>query len=274
MGHIERRHIRIALLGLVAALLLAGCGEAASTPAATVSTPTPTVPAAANYTINIPRTDIFAPYIVAINAGDTVTWLNGDTIPHTVVTTPTADGGVINPTQFQFVLQPNQHTSIVLRSPGVYYYYCGLHASLNAQGRAAAYPTMRPYPVAMDGLIYVRGPGLSGLSSATVNMTTSDTFTPWITVVNRDAAITWQNQTSQTMQVRSVPSYGLVDPVPLAFTVAPSASTTLHLSRPGIYDYYAVGPAQLEPQWLRPVATKGTPGYPVPMEGVVVVLDS
>ena len=257
------------------ALLLASCTGTPASPAASgQSTPTPTVTAPASYTINVPRTDIFAPYILVMNAGDSVTWLNGDTIPHTVVTTPTADGGVVNPTQFEFIVQPGKQENLTLRSPGLYYYYCGLHASLNAQGRAAAYPTMRPYPVAMDGFIYVHGPGLSGVSSATVNMTSSDTFTPWITVVNRGAAVTWQNQTAQTMRVRSVPSYGLVDPVPMDFTVAPSASTTLHLTRPGVYDYYASGPAELEPQWLRPVATKGAAGYPVPMEGVVVVLDS
>src|SRR5579862_3444673 len=118
----------------------------------------------------IPENDIFSPYMLVMNAGDRVTWVNDDSMVHSVVTVPRAGGGVLDPTPFQLVLAPGQQGGIVLRQPGLYYYYCAVHAALTPQGRAAAFSSVRPYPVAMDGFIYVRGPGLSGVPATTVTL--------------------------------------------------------------------------------------------------------
>jgi plastocyanin len=264
---------------ILTALLLAGCGPGASATPAKTGGNTPASPTASavpavvtTNVISVPQTDLFVPYIAVADAGDTITWVNNDTMLHTVVTGPT--NGVINPVQFQLVLPAGQHAELTLRTPGVYYYYCGAHAALNSQGRAVAFSSVRPYPLAMDGILYVRGPGMSGLSSATVTLTAGNAFTPWITVVNSGAAVAWTNQTGQTEDLRTAPGYGSLSPVQLSFAIPASGSHSYTFTTPGIYDYYTSEGATLDTTWLRPAARPGAPGYPVPMEGIVIVLSA
>jgi plastocyanin len=264
---------------VLSTLLLANCGNGVpATQVRTGGNPSvkPTVAAAGpavmdTEVISVPQTDLFVPYIAVAEAGDTVTWVNNDTMLHTVVTGPT--NGVIDPVQFQLVLPAGQHAEITLRQPGIYYYYCGAHTALNSQGRAAAFSSVRPYPLAMDGILYVRGPGMSGLSSATVTLMQNNALTPWITVLNPGATLTWLNHTGQREDLRTTPGYGGLTPVPLAVTVPSGGSSSYTFTTPGVYDYYATAGATLDPTWLRPTARLGVPGYPVPMEGIVVVLN-
>jgi plastocyanin len=264
---------------IVSALLLASCSHGAATTHAKTAGNAPVSPTATalpavitTNVISVPQTDLFVPYIAVAEAGDTITWVNNDTMLHTVVTGPT--NGVVDPVQFQLVLPAGQHAQLTLRTPGVYYYYCGAHAALNSQGRAAAFSSVRPYPLAMDGILYVRGPGLSGLPSATVTLTSGDAFTPWIIVVNPGAKVTWTNQTRQTEVLWTAPGYGGLNPVKLAITVVSGGSSSYVFTTPGIYDYYTTAGAMLDTTWLRPAARQGAPGYPVPMEGIVVVLSA
>jgi plastocyanin len=274
-----RRATTSIILVLFSVALLASCAQGATatgTPRASRAiTPTaaPKVIEPINHVVFIPETDLFAPYILVINAGDSVTWMNDDTVLHTVVTAPRAAGGTIDPDPFQLVLQPGQQSSMTLRSPGVYYYLCDAHAALTAQGRAAAMPSVRPYPLPMDGFIYVRGPSLSGLPTATITLSADNQFNPWITVVNLGATVTWTNRSGQAQDVASIPGYGAVNPVAITFHVAAGATTSFRFTTPGIYDYYATGPAQLDPLWRRARARSGVSGYPVPMEGIIVTLD-
>ena len=257
-------------------MILASCGAGATAgPRGATSTPTPNgvIGGATTHTIIVPHTDLFAPYILVVNAGDSVTWMNNDTVAHTVVSAPRANAGTIDPTAFQFILQPGAQSTLVLQQPGVYYYYCGIHVLLNSQGRASAMPSMRPYPLPMDGVIYVRGPGLSAAPSAIITLSTTNQFTPWIVVVNRAASITWSNQTDQAQDVRTTPGYGSVNPMPMSIHLAPSGSATLPFPAPGIYDYYAAATAMVDPVWQRVMARPSMAGYPVATEGMVVVLD-
>jgi plastocyanin len=267
------------LLGLGVLLLLAGCRPSTSAPQGggptsltATATGVPTGPA--NPVVIIPHNDLFAPYILVMNAGDHVSWINDDIAPHTIVTTPTSEGGVINPTQFEFLVTPGKEASLTLSTPGLYYYYCGLHAALNRQQRAVAFPSMRPYPLAMDGFLYVRGPGISGATTATVMALPDSTFTPWITIVSTGGSVTWVNQTAQRLTVQGVPGYGLLNPAPIALQLAPGGRQAITFTSAGIYDYYATERAKLDPVWRRPTALPDTAGYPVPMEGIVVVLDA
>ena len=64
-----------------------------------------------NFTFNPPH--------VTVKAGTTVTWENGDDIPHTVTAT-----------KMQFkskVLDTEQKFSFTFTTPGVYEYFCALH---------------------------------------------------------------------------------------------------------------------------------------------------
>lgn len=264
-----------AVLGL---LLLSGCSGASVTKSQAQPTRSSTATAAtygssgaSNHTIIIPNNDMFAPYIAQLNAGDTVTWVNEDTILHTVLTSPTAQGDAVNPIQFQFVLGPGKSASITLHQPGLYYYYCDAHASLPTSGAAVAHTGMRPYPIPMDGFLYVRGPGISAIASQTVTISADNRFTPWITVVNPGAVVSWKNQTQRTMSAHGVPGYGLLNPTALDVQVAPGGNSSATFQTVGIYDYYSTENAQLDPVWRRPEALPGAIGYPVPMEGIVAV---
>jgi plastocyanin len=258
------------------ALLLSSCGSGsvAHTPP-TSRTTTATVAAqgagATNHAIIIPNSDIFAPYITVLTAGDTVTWLNQDSVLHTVLTAPTTQGGAVNPEQFQIVLGAGQVASRTLRQPGLYYYYCDAHTTFQNQGPAAARPGMRGYPVPMDGFLYVLGPGVSGVAKQSVTMTADDRFTPWLTLINPGGTVTWTNQTQRTLTVQGTPGYGQINPTPLAAQIAPGSSASHTFDTVGIYDYYATERASLDPIWMRPAALPGTVGYPTPMEGIVAV---
>jgi plastocyanin len=267
------------ILVLFSVTLLASCGQTSAatgthrTSGIVTPTETPTGVEPVNHVVIIPATDLFAPYILVTNAGDSVTWMNDDAVLHTIVTVPREAGGAIDPMPIQLVLQPGQQSTMTLRSPGVYYYYCGAHASLTSQGRAAAMSGMRPYPLPMDGFIYVRGPGLSGLATAMITLSADDQVNPWITVLNLGATVTWANQSGQAQDIVSIPGYGAVNPVAIAFHVAAGATSSYRFTTAGIYDYYAIGPANLDPIWQRARARSGVSGYPVPMEGIIVTLD-
>ena len=258
------------------ALLLSSCsmGSAGITSSAS-ETATATSAAqgagASNHVITIPNNDIFAPYMTVLNAGDTVTWLNQDSILHTILTAPTAAGGAVNPEQFQIVLGPGKASSLTLRHPGLYYYYCDAHTIFQDQGPAAARPGMRAYPVPMDGFLYVLGPGISGVGKQSVMLSADDRFMPWLTVINSGGTVAWTNQTQRALTMQSAPGYGLVNPTPLTRQIAPGSSASLTFTTVGIYDFYVTERASLDPIWMRPAAIKGAASYPTPMEGIVAV---
>lgn len=269
----------IGSLAVAIALLpsLAGCGTArgaahqtgAKSPTATAVAQTP---APAPYTITVPGNDIFTPYVAIIPAGAPIEWINADTVLHTVIGGPTSGGGVINPEPFQLVLQPGDEQAMTLRSPGLYYYYCGAHATPATDGRAASMQGTRAYPLPMDGFIDIVGAGLSGLTSSTITMTSAGGFSPWMTVVNRGASVTWSNATQQTVSIVTTRGLGSLNPSPLAMQIQPGASVTHVMSVPGVYDYYSTQAATLNTIWNRPSARPGVSGYPSPMEGVMLVL--
>ena len=281
MQHLRLRNRQPGSVAVIAViigslLLFTGCatvtGQASSTP-----TPAPT-PSTSNvgtgsvpFTITVPGTDLFTPYIAVVPAGTPIRWLNADTVLHTVISGPTSDGGAINPQPFQLVLQPGDLQTLTPRQAGLYYYYCGAHATPNADGRAASMPNTRANPLAMDGFIYVAAAGISGSPSATVTMT-AGTFAPWMTVVRRGASITWTNQTGQVITLATTQARDTLNPVPIALRVQPGGSAALTLNTPGVYDYYSTQGATLDTQWNRPIARPGASGYPAPMEGVIVVL--
>jgi len=261
---------------MLVALLLAGCSGAGARPTAHPSGSSTATPFSdtgpATHVIVIPNNDLFSPYIAVVNVGDTVSWINDDTVLHTIVTAPAEAGRGINPVPFQFVVDPGKEAHVLLQQGGLYYYFCDAHAELKAQGSAAARAGVRAYPIPMDGFIYVRDQRISGIPAQTIAMTADNRFVPWLTIVNQAATVTWANQTQRPLDVQGVPGYGSINPAPLTFQVTAGGSHALTFTTPGIYDYYATASAKLDPAWQRPVAREGVAGYPIPMAGVVVVL--
>src|SRR5262249_46861387 len=61
----------------------------------------------------------FAPQRLTVKSGTTVTWVNGDDIPHTVASTTKLFKSQALDTKDQF--------SFIFTTPGVYEYFCSLH---------------------------------------------------------------------------------------------------------------------------------------------------
>lgn len=66
----------------------------------------------------------FAPENVTVQLGETVTWKNGDLVPHTVTAPGTFDSGNI---------APGRSFSRRMEQPGVFEYVCTYHPGMKAK---------------------------------------------------------------------------------------------------------------------------------------------
>ncbi len=95
---------------------------------ATKVTASPTkTPVVVSPKLNILRVNIekmaFSPQIIAVNAGDTVQWVNKDTVPHTV----TSDGALLWDSG---TIQPGASFERQFKFAGSYPYHCGIHSTM------------------------------------------------------------------------------------------------------------------------------------------------
>jgi plastocyanin len=77
-------------------------------------------------------TDAFSPNPVNAKVGDTVTWTNKDTTPHTVVSGTNAkpDGKFNSSPGFKNLIAPGQTFSHKFTEAGKYPYFCQLHPNM------------------------------------------------------------------------------------------------------------------------------------------------
>lgn len=177
---------------------------------------------AATRTVDITRTG-FTPERLTIDAGDTVTWTNKDSIPHSVV----ADGGAFTSSP---VLQPNQtHAYRFVRSGNVSY----RDGSSNARGRitvrqgvtlgAAARTVRFGGSTTLSGVVSTAQSGenvavmaqaCGGASATQVGSATSGTNGAWSVVVrptiNTVYEVRWRNTASAKVEVKVAPRTALV----------------------------------------------------------------
>lgn len=148
-----------------------------------ISTPTPAF--AADMAVEITpgsstkTTDAYAPNPININVGDTVTWTNKDTQPHTVTsgTGGAPDGKFDSSPSFNPLMAPQGTFSHTFTEAGEYPYYCGLHVNMVgtvvvAAGGPGPEPEPEPFSVTAtaDGNNYeITGSGESMATSATIN---------------------------------------------------------------------------------------------------------
>jgi plastocyanin len=107
---------RWAVLVAAAAILLL--------PAGTGSTANATQASAGRVEVKIDNFS-FSPATLTIAAGTTVTWINGDDIPHTVV----SDDHVFK----SKVLDTDEKFSYTFNKPGAYPYFCSVHPKMTAK---------------------------------------------------------------------------------------------------------------------------------------------
>lgn len=237
--------------GLTALALLLG--------AAMVYGPGASAVRAAGTTVAIPG-DSYLPPAVMIDAGQTVTWVNKDSDPHVTTSVPGA------PASFTLVHQAGKSTSYKFSKAGIYPYYCLDHATFNtALRRVAARKEADEFPVAMEGLVAVKGPGLTGGPSATVKIS-GDAYAPYIAVVRAGGKVTWINS-DQAGHTAIFAGSGMPK---LSLAAGKSGSATF--AKPGVYLFYDERFATYDAKVGLAGAKKGAPHFPVAMQGFVVVL--
>lgn len=106
---------------LVLACLCAGC---TSSPAPAQPASTPAAPAGSPDTITI-RNFAFSPAAFTVKPGTTVTWVNDDSAPHTIVSD---DGAPVSFTSPQ--LSTGASFSQLFNQAGTYTYHCSIHPSM------------------------------------------------------------------------------------------------------------------------------------------------
>ncbi len=214
---------------------------------------------AAGTTVVIPG-DSYLPPAIMIEVGQTVTWVNKDSDPHVTVTAPGAPEAFILPTA------AGKSSSFKFSKPGIYLYYCLDHATYNTKlHRAVARKEADAFPIAMEGLVVVKGPGFAGAPSAAVAIS-GGAYAPDIVVVRAGGTVTWTNRDTGAHAVvvngAGVPKFDL----------ASGKSKPVAFAKPGIYFFYDERYATYEAKFGLAAAKKGTPTFPVAMQGYVIAL--
>lgn len=125
---------RLTLGAVLLACFTSGCGQSTSpstTSPTAPCTPTPTNPECVNpsnlLTVTI-KNGVFSPSPVMVKVGQTVNWLNSDTIIHSAVDSGVFDIGNIAPTS----AHSDHGDGVTFNTVGTYNYHCGVHPSETA----------------------------------------------------------------------------------------------------------------------------------------------
>jgi len=112
--------LAVVALALVALVALVGCSS--STPATTPSTSSGSSSSSAGTAVSIANF-AFNPADVTIKVGDTMTWTNNDSVPHTVTGTGFDSGS----------LAQGKTYSHKFDTAGTFDYHCSVHPSMTAK---------------------------------------------------------------------------------------------------------------------------------------------
>lgn len=125
--------------------------------------------AAAHYSVQMVNY-AFAPASITVNEGDTITWTNQDTAPHTVTTT-SGPQSLNSP-----YLSKGQSWSYTFSSPGTYEYYCTVHPDMRARVIVQAPAPATTAPQAKNP--YTAKPSQAAAAPATVPAHTTQPSAP------------------------------------------------------------------------------------------------
>jgi plastocyanin len=274
MRHVLRPARVLAWIALCGGLI-AGCGNT-------------TAPSVANTTNNAPSTvtipagqDIFDPYILPVQPGETITWHNADSVAHTIVTTPLSST-FLNPQAFNLTVGPGQDATVTLTQPGVYQYYDNTQADwAPAYERPRAHQGVPHYPMSMEGIIWVQG-SIPGLPMAVQNTVVhlKDQIATFVVAVHTGGTVSWTNHDTDAHFFQTVlgwdppinPREVGIDNLLGEDAMPPNGQTrTITFTTPGLYYYFCFTHATVNPVLLRVYARQIASEYPMSMDGLVLV---
>jgi len=114
-----------ALIGI--ALFAAACGSSSSSPTAPSTSTNPEGTNPPNLLTVTIKGGVFSPNPVTVKVGQTVNWLNSDTIEHTATDPGVFDIGKIAPTS----AHSDNGDGVTFNNVGTFNYHCTLHANEN-----------------------------------------------------------------------------------------------------------------------------------------------
>ena len=258
--------------------LLVGCGGAISNGTTTRGNNNTLRTAS----VSIPRgQELFAPFILTVQANTVVTWQNNDSVSHTIMTT-WDQSTYLNPQAFSLTAHARQKVSFTFTRPGVYDYFDDTQARwIDKDQRVKANLGVPNFPLAMEGVIWVQG-HIPDLASSATNFIPSgkDDFTTDFIAIRSGGRVTWHNEDTDKHFISMV--YGWSAPINAAdlgpFQVDGTASappnggiTDVIFTTPGLYYYYCAAHADVNTTWHRAQAHKDASEAPIPMEGFVLV---
>jgi plastocyanin len=243
---------------------------------------TPTKTSSALTTIAIPKAqDLFVPFLLVVPLHTTVTWHNADLVAHEVTTTA-QQSHFLNPQGFSFHVPAGGQVQFTFSRAGLYHYYDPTMSSWNATfSRVAAYRGTLPFPLAMDGVIWVQGP-ISGLPTAVINPIPAghDMFANEFLAIGHPGGITWHNFDEDPHFVGLVAGWSTpINPVDIGLhriagtnDVPGGETVTVLLDTPGLYYYYCRNHDRVDPHTHRAQALPKASEYPLAMEGFILVV--
>lgn len=88
--------------------------------------------------VEIPDTDLFAPFALTLRAGDRVRWVNNDTDAHTVTSDDSFNTVGKKLAGVNEFIPPAGTFTLRFGHPGTFVYYCRFHATLDAANQPTA----------------------------------------------------------------------------------------------------------------------------------------
>jgi plastocyanin len=243
---------------------------------------TPTAKTTLQASVTIPRAqDLFEPFILAIAPHTLVTWQNNDTITHRFTTTPDHKT-FLNPQSFSLTLVAGKSIQFTFTQPGLYHYYDTAAATWNTTfSRVAATKGTPHFPLAMDAVIWVRGP-ISGLPSTAINHIPEghDEFASEFIAISSPGAASWHNFDEDPHFFGIVPNWPApINPVDVGLyrmagtqDVPGGQTVTILFNMPGLYYYYCRNHDVIDVTTNRARPLTKASEYPLPMEGFVLVV--
>jgi plastocyanin len=225
----------------------------------------------------------FAPYIQPVEPNSGVTWRNGDTVAHTIITTPD-QSAFLNPAKISLTIPAGGSASLTLSKPGLYDYYdTGAAQWSGDTHRVMANANTPSYPLAMEGVLWVRGK-IAGLPPSVTNVVPGkDLFTSQFLAIPSGGSIYWYNADTDAHIVTQVPGWQApINPAAFDhFTIQgsngapPNGEThSLGFNTPGLYYYYCSAHATIVSAAHRAAPVKTASEYPIAMDGFVLVTGS
>ena len=115
----------------------------------TCPTPPPPTPTPAPNQVNITTSMTYSPAVITIASGQTVTWVNQDSMSHTV----TSDTGIWDSGE----IPPGGSYSRTFSSSGSFPYHCSFHPGMTGSVSVSSVPTPTPAPFVLRSSAFVDG---------------------------------------------------------------------------------------------------------------------